>query len=88
MTDDVLIAHIHHSQDAHIWRLRLPATPERPEGGSLDLPGFSGSLADGDDAMRIEIILRAEGYTPAMGRWRAEGGAFVVPILKYSHPHI
>lgn len=88
MTDDVLLALISYSQDAHIWRLRLPATPERPDGGMVELPGFSGSLANGDDAAKIELILRAEGYTPAMGRWRSEGGTFVVPILKYSHPHI
>ncbi|MEX8031667.1 hypothetical protein AB6V29_01380 [Microbacterium sp. 20-116] len=88
MTDDVLTALISYSQDARIWRLRLPVTPERPGGGMVEMPGFSGSLADADDAAKVEGILRAEGYTPAMGRWRSEGGTLVVPILRYSPPQI
>lgn len=86
MTSEISPALIIYSNDAHTWRLKLPATPERPNGGMVGIDGFSGSLSDPADAENIEMILRAEGYTPDMYAARAENGMIAIPIIRYRHP--
>jgi hypothetical protein len=76
------LALITYSKDAHIWRLRLDPTPKYPNGKLLELPGFSGSIDDIDDAMRVDGTLGVWGVTRRGHLWRNEDGGFVVPVVE------
>jgi hypothetical protein len=84
MTENVRLARVTYSEDAHIWRLRLDPSPEHhPNGKLIELPGISGDLREPADWEKINLTLASWGVEYDLGGWRDEAGGWVAPILRH-----
>ena len=84
MSQDVRLAWVTYSQDAHVWRLKLDPSPDHHPGGKLvEMPGFSGDLRNPDDWEKVNAILASWGVQYDAAAWRDEAGGWVVPILRH-----
>lgn len=84
MAENVRLASVTYSEDAHVWRLRLDPSPEHhPNGKLAELPEFSGDLHDPDDREKINLTLASWGVEHDFGGWKDHEGGWVIPIRQH-----